>query len=64
MFGDLAIRHLDPYRRTPRIEGSNTLARSIPPGGECKVPYERGVQLTVDWFRGQIAKDRELIALT
>jgi nucleoside-diphosphate-sugar epimerase len=65
MFGNLPIHHLDPVPQDPTNRRPDlTLARSILPGWECKVQYELGLQLTVDWFRGQIGKDRELIALT
>jgi hypothetical protein len=28
-----------------------TLARRILPGWVCRVPYENGVELTIEWFR-------------
>jgi nucleoside-diphosphate-sugar epimerase len=65
MFGNLPIHHLDPVPQDPTNRRPDlTLARSILPGWECKVQYERGLQLTVDWFRDRIGKEREIIART
>ncbi len=65
MFGNLPIHHLDPVPQDPTNRRPDlTLARRILPDWECKVQYEEGLKLTVDWFRGQIGKARELIALT
>lgn len=55
LFGDREIVHLppppqDPTNRRPDL----TLARKVLPGWECKVPYEEGVNLTVEWFRQQM----------
>ena len=58
VFGNLPIHHLDPVPQDPTNRRPDlTLTRSILPGWECKVQYERGLQLTVDWFRGRIGKD-------
>ena len=55
MFGGLPIEHLDPTPQDPTNRRPDlTLAERYLPGWVCKVPYEGGVQLTVDWFRSQI----------
>lgn len=37
----------DPTNRRPDL----TIARRILPGWECKIPYEDGVKMTMEWFR-------------
>jgi nucleoside-diphosphate-sugar epimerase len=65
MFGNLQIHHLDPVLQDPTGRRPNlTLAKSLLPGWACKVSYERGVQLIVDRFRGQVGQNWELIART
>jgi len=62
MFGGLPIRYLDPVPQDPTNRRPDlTVARRILPGWDCKVPYEEGVQLTVEWFRKQLAQDRGLV---
>lgn len=39
----------DPTNRCPDL----TIARQILPGWNCKIPYELGVERTIDWFRSQ-----------
>jgi nucleoside-diphosphate-sugar epimerase len=41
----------DPTNRCPDL----TLARQILPGWKCAVPYERGVELTFQWFAESFA---------
>jgi nucleoside-diphosphate-sugar epimerase len=57
MFGNLPIHHVDPAPQDPTNRRPDlNLARRTLPGWECKVPYEKGVQLTVDWFRAHLAQ--------
>jgi nucleoside-diphosphate-sugar epimerase len=57
MFGNLPIHHLDPAPQDPTNRRPDlTLARSILPGWGCKVQYEEGLQLTVDWFRDRLER--------
>lgn len=64
LLGNPDIVHLppppqDPTNRRPDL----TLARKVLPGWECKVPYEEGVKLTLEWFRQQmIAQGSDLAA--
>lgn len=41
----------DPTNRRPDL----TLARKLLPGWACKVPYEQGVEMTLDWFRSRLS---------
>jgi UDP-glucuronate decarboxylase len=51
-FGALPIVHLDPVPQDPTNRCPDlTLARRILPGWVCRVPYEKGVELTIEWFR-------------
>ena len=55
MFGNVPINYLDPAPQDPTNRRPDlTLARRILPGWECKVPYEKGVRLTADWFSEQL----------
>lgn len=61
MFGGLPIQHLEPMPQDPTNRRPDlTLVKSLLPGWECKVPYEQGVELTVEWFRDQLAQNRGL----
>ena len=52
VFGGLRIEHLDPTPQDPTNRCPDlTITRSVLPGWECSVPYETGVELTVEWFR-------------
>lgn len=64
MFGNLPIHHLDPVPQDPSNRRPDlSLARHILPGWECRVPYEKGVEWTVEWFRTQLTKDQHQLAL-
>jgi nucleoside-diphosphate-sugar epimerase len=41
----------DPTNRRPDL----TLANQIIPGWKCRIPYEEGVQLTMEWFRERMS---------
>jgi nucleoside-diphosphate-sugar epimerase len=58
-FPECAIVHLppapqDPTNRRPDL----SLAQRVIPGWSCRVPYEEGVDRTVDWFRAEMAGER------
>lgn len=44
----------DPTNRCPDL----TLANRILPNWECKIKYEEGIQLTLDWFKSQKTNNR------
>ena len=46
----------DPTHRRPDL----TLAHRIIPGWACQVPYEEGVERSIEWFRQQIAGGAQL----
>jgi len=51
LFGGLEIRHVDPAPQDPTNRCPDlTLARRVLPGWVCRVPYESGIELTIDWF--------------
>lgn len=41
----------DPVSRRPDLR----LAQQVIPGWSCRVPYEEGVERTIDWFRADLA---------
>jgi nucleoside-diphosphate-sugar epimerase len=46
------IVHLDPSPQDPTSRRPDlTIARRVLPGWQCKVPYEKGVELTLQWFK-------------
>lgn len=52
--GRIAIEHTppapqDPTNRRPDL----TNARHVLPNWECKIPYEEGVRLTLEWFKAK-----------
>jgi nucleoside-diphosphate-sugar epimerase len=58
LVGGRPIVHLppvpqDPTNRRPDLK----LVKQILPGWECRIPYEVGVQLTLEWFREQLEQD-------
>jgi UDP-glucose 4-epimerase/UDP-glucuronate decarboxylase len=49
------IAHLDPMPQDPTNRRPDlTIAAAALPGWTCHVPYERGVRLTLDWFRSRM----------
>ena len=48
----------DPTNRCPDL----TLARQLLPGWSCHIPYERGVQMTIDWFAEQMRRERRAVS--
>ncbi len=49
------IVHVDPAPQDPTNRCPDlTLTRRLLPGWKCRVPYERGVKLTIDWFADQL----------
>lgn len=55
LVGNLRIVHLppvpqDPTNRCPDLTNANY----VMPNWSCKIPYERGVKQTLDWFRVQL----------
>lgn len=42
----------DPTNRCPDL----TIAREILPGWDCRVPFEEGVRLTIEWMRQELEK--------
>ncbi|WP_181703799.1 NAD-dependent epimerase/dehydratase family protein [Chthonobacter albigriseus] len=40
----------DPTNRRPDL----TIARKVLPGWECRIPYELGVQLNLEWFKDHL----------
>lgn len=55
IFGSTEIVHLPPIPQDPTNRRPDlTLARKVLPGWECRVPYEDGLDLTIEWFRQQM----------
>lgn len=44
----------DPTNRRPDLK----IAQSVLPGWNCSIPYERGVQMTLDWFKSRMVPGR------
>lgn len=44
----------DPTNRRPDL----TLTREVLPGWKCRIPYELGVKLTLDWFADRLRPER------
>jgi nucleoside-diphosphate-sugar epimerase len=42
----------DPTNRCPDL----TIARQVLPGWTCRVPFEEGVLLTMEWMKGELAE--------
>jgi nucleoside-diphosphate-sugar epimerase len=49
----------DPVSRRPDLR----LAQRVIPGWSCRVPYEEGVERTIDWFRAELAATPEAAAM-
>jgi UDP-glucuronate decarboxylase len=51
-FGDLPIVHLDPVPQDPTNRCPDlTTVNSVLPNWTCRIPYEDGILLTIDWFK-------------
>jgi UDP-glucose 4-epimerase/UDP-glucuronate decarboxylase len=51
LFNARKIVHLPPVPQDPTNRRPDlTLARQLLPGWTCRVPYERGIELTIEWF--------------
>jgi hypothetical protein len=48
----------DPTNRRPDL----TIANGVLPGWTCHIPYERGVALTLEWFRSRLTSDYAAIS--
>jgi nucleoside-diphosphate-sugar epimerase len=52
------ITHLDPVPQDPTNRRPDlTVANGVLPGWTCHIPYERGVALTLKWFRSRLTSD-------
>ena len=60
MFGDLPIQHLPPLPQDPTNRRPDlTIAKQVLPGWHCRVEYEKGVELTAEWFGKLLAQMTE-----
>lgn len=57
------ITHLDPVPQDPTNRRPDlTIANGVLPGWNCHIPYERGVALTLEWFRNRLAPEYAAIS--
>lgn len=63
LVGGVPIVHMPPMPQDPSNRRPDlTNARSVLPGWDCKISYELGVKLTLDWFRSREGVYRERVA--